>query len=93
MPRTPAASPLESSLEIRDIIDDPEFNPVTNSGRGDYALRDVTEKNVVLDARWNRPRCVLHGAMNTPVPDRSIWRCLACGRACYAPAFRAAASR
>lgn len=71
--------------EITDLIDDPNFNPSTNNARGDWSLRDVTSGAVWLDVATNAPRCVDHGAMNCVSPSRTLWRCLACGRACYMP--------
>ena len=72
-------------MRIVDLVDDPDFNPSTNSGRGHWSLRDVTAGDVVLDQRTNTPRCLHPGAMNSVSPTRTIWRCLTCGRACYTP--------
>ena len=40
-------------------------------------------EQVTLDPRWNKPRCRQHNAMNCLNAERTIWRCLACGRSCY----------
>lgn len=69
---------------IHDLINMPDFNWDTQKGRGDWSTRDVSNGDVTLDTVWGKPQCVEHGAMNAVTPDRSIWRCLCCGRACYA---------
>lgn len=73
-----------SIIRIVDMIDSPKFDPSTNNGRGDWSLRDVTTDQVFLDCEWHKPTCRTHGAMNALNPDRTIWRCLTCGRACFA---------
>lgn len=85
-------------MNIIDMIDSPNFNPATNQSRGDWSLRDVSTRGVSLDPIWNKPCCLLHGAMNCVNAERTIWRCLACGRSCYdldhhAPTHRVAAAR
>ena len=65
------------------MINSPGFNPSTNSGRGDWSLRDVSYGNVKLDRWWYKPECIDHGAMNLVNVEGTIWRCLNCGRACY----------
>lgn len=70
-------------MRIVDMVDSPEFNMETNSGRGEWSLRDVSTHKVSLDDVWNKPSCTEHGAMNCVSSDRSIWRCLNCGRSCY----------
>lgn len=71
-------------MKIIDMIDSPNFDPQTNAGRGDWSLRDVTSEQVFLDDYWHKPVCIEHGAMNAVNPERTIWRCLACSRSCYA---------
>lgn len=76
-------------MRISDQIDDPDFDPVTNTGRGEWSLRDVSSGGVVLrrDAQGRgepKPSCIDHGAMNAVNPARTLWRCLSCGRACVA---------
>lgn len=69
--------------KLIDLIDMPDFNPASQNKRGDWGLRCVSDGSVVRDDT-GRPRCVDHGAMNVVNEDRSLWRCLACGRGCYA---------
>lgn len=76
-------------MRIIDQLDDPDFDPVTNTGRGDWSLRDVSSGAVVLrrDVHGRgapKPSCIEHGAMNAVNPGRTMWRCLTCGRACVA---------
>jgi hypothetical protein len=66
-----------------DLAEMPLFNPAAqNTARGDWSLYDVTLMGVVESAR-DKVSCVDHGAMNCVNPERSIWRCLTCGRAAY----------
>lgn len=67
---------------LHDMIDQPNFNWVTQNNRGEWSLRDVTLGNVFADGD-GKPECVEHGAMNCVVADKSIWRCLMCGCAAY----------
>lgn len=70
---------------IIDLVNMPDFNPSTQAGdRGDWSLRDVSSGQVWEHPTWH-VECVEHGAMNAVNPDRTIWRCLACGRAAYRP--------
>jgi hypothetical protein len=69
--------------EIRDLKDMPDFNWDSQNNRGTWSTQDVTDGNVTLDDWWQKPNCIDHNAMNAVNPDRSIWRCLECGRACY----------
>lgn len=80
-------------MKIYDQITMPDYNPAANAGRGDHSLYDVSNGEVVLrdgSPAYNdrtmpmTPHCVFHGAMNAMNPQRSVWRCLSCGRACYA---------
>ena len=70
---------------LRELIDQPGFNWATQNNRGQWSLRDVSSGDVSAGDD-GKPRCVVHGAMNCVVPDRSIWRCLMCGRAAYVSA-------
>jgi len=75
-------------MRIHDLSDDPDFNPSTNRGRGDWSLHDVSQGSVHLgqtlgNAAHMTPHCIDHGAMNAVDPLLSIWRCLTCGRACF----------
>lgn len=72
-----------SKRVLRDLAADPEFNPSTNSGRGDWSLHDVTNGDVYADPHDGKPRCAEHGAMNSVQESGRVWRCLMCGRACY----------
>jgi hypothetical protein len=72
------------AMVIRDMIGMPNFNWDTQKDRGDWSTRDVSQGAVTLDAVWQKPNCIDHGAMNCVTPARDIWRCLCCGRACYA---------
>lgn len=76
-------SPASTAMQIIDMVDSPDFNPVTNQSRGQWSLRDVSSAQVALDPALNKPRCIDHGAMNCVNAERTIWRCLACGRSCY----------
>lgn len=76
-------SPAQPAMQIIDMVDSPDFNPVTNQSRGQWSLRDVSTFQVALDPALNKPRCIDHGAMNCVNAERTIWRCLACGRSCY----------
>lgn len=67
---------------LHDLIDQPDFNMATQNDRGDWSLRDVSA-GAVVQAADGKPSCQSHGAMNCVVPDRSLWRCLMCGRATY----------
>ena len=64
------------------MIEQPDFNWTTQNNRGEWSLRDVSSGAVFPDER-DKVRCVDHGAMNCVVRDKSIWRCLMCGRAAY----------
>jgi len=75
---------VKKILVIQDMVEMPDFNWETQKGRNDWSTRDVSQGAVSLDAEWHKPNCIDHGAMNAVNPDRSIWRCLCCGRACYA---------
>lgn len=68
---------------IKDLAEDPQFNPATQNNRGTWSMYDVSEGTVTLGAD-GKPSCRDHRAMNAVNPDRTIWRCLACGRACFA---------
>ena len=70
-------------MNIVDMVDSPGFNPSTNSGRGDWSLRDVSSGKVTLDDWWGKPECAEHGAMNLVSKDLTIWRCIECGRGAY----------
>lgn len=61
----------------------PNYNPETNKNRGDWSLYDVTNKEVILDDKWNKPECIEHKAMNCVNEERTIWRCLTCSRSCF----------
>jgi hypothetical protein len=67
---------------LHDMIDQPDFNWATQNNRGEWSLRDVSSGNVFAGGD-GKPECIEHGAMNCVVPDKSIWRCLNCGRATY----------
>lgn len=71
------------SMRTIDMVDSPGFNPATQQDRGDWSLRDVSAAQVGL-ADDGKPACIDHGAMNCVNIERSIWRCLMCGRSCYA---------
>lgn len=71
-------------MVIKDMVEMPNFNWDTQKDRGDWSTRDVSQGAVTLDAVWHKPNCIDHGAMNAVTPARDIWRCLCCGRACYA---------
>lgn len=75
--------PAQPAMQIIDMVDSPGFNPATNQSRGQWSLRDVSSAQVTLDPAANKPRCMDHGAMNCVNAERTIWRCLACGRSCY----------
>lgn len=75
---------MRTITKIVDMVESPDYNPASNEGRGEWSLRDVSHQEVFLDDKWDKPTCVVHGAMNAVSPDRSLWRCLACGRSCYA---------
>jgi hypothetical protein len=64
------------------MIDQPNFNWATQNNRGEWSLRDVSAGAVFL-ASDGKPACIDHGAMNCVVPDKTIWRCLMCGRSTY----------
>jgi hypothetical protein len=64
------------------MINQPDFNWSTQNNRGEWSLRDVSSGDV-FSGNDGKPQCADHGAMNCVVPDRSIWRCLMCGRATY----------
>lgn len=70
-------------VRIIDMADSPGFNPSTNSGRGDWSLHDVTNGDVFLDNWWGKPTCIDHGVMNCVSKDRTIWRCIECGRGAF----------
>ncbi|KIA73478.1 hypothetical protein ANMWB30_24050 [Arthrobacter sp. MWB30] len=70
-------------MHIIDMIDSPHFNPATNHSRGDWSLRDVSSRQVTVDPQWNKPRYIEHNAMNCVNAERTIWRCLVCGRSCF----------
>lgn len=69
---------------ILDLIEMPGFNLDTQRDRGDWSLRDVSA-GTVTQQPTDKVRCVDHGAMNCVNPERTIWRCLMCGRAAYRP--------
>lgn len=69
---------------IVDLTEMPNFDWSTNNGRGTWSAYDVTTGQVKLSYdEWNKPECCEHGAMNAVNRDRTIWRCVECGRACY----------
>lgn len=68
---------------LHDMIEQPDFNWATQNNRGDWSLRDVST-GWVGRGDDGKPECVDHGAMNCVTPDKTIWRCLMCGRAAYA---------
>lgn len=70
-------------MKLRDVIDMPDFNPATQQGRGDWGLRCVTSGEVATHPTW-KVACIDHGAMNCVNQDRTLWRCLMCGRGAYA---------
>lgn len=70
-------------MKIIDMAASPNFNPDTNKNRDDWSLYDVSNNEVYLDEKWNKPNCIEHKAMNCVSPDRAIWRCLTCSRSCY----------
>lgn len=70
-------------MQIIDMISSPSYNPSTNKDRGDWSLYDVSNHNVFLDDKWNKPNCINHGAMNAMNAQRTIWRCTVCSRSCY----------
>lgn len=72
------------AVVIKDLVEMPDFNWETQKNRGDWSTRDVSQSAVTLDDVWHKPTCIDHGAMNAVTPARDIWRCLCCGRACYA---------
>lgn len=67
---------------LHDLIEQPDFDPSTQNGRGDWSLRDVSEGTVTADEH-GKPQCAFHGAMNAVSPGRELWRCLMCARAAY----------
>jgi hypothetical protein len=67
---------------LRDLIDMPDFNFASQNGRGEWSLRDVSS-GAVTTHPTNKVVCVDHGAMNCVNPERTLWRCLTCGRAAY----------
>ena len=67
---------------LHDMVDQPDFNWETQNNRGDWSTRDVTTGGVYAGTD-GKPECVDHKAMNAVVADRSIWRCLMCGRATW----------
>lgn len=71
-----------SVIGLQNLIDMPGYNPVTQQGRGDWGLRCVDDGTVRFDGRL-LPQCVDHGAMNAVNSDRTLWRCLMCGRGAY----------
>lgn len=76
---------MAEKREVFDMASAPDFNPTTNTGRGDWSLRDVSAGDVWLDPVTKAPRCRDHNAMNCVNQLRTLWRCLACGRACHMP--------
>lgn len=68
---------------IKDLASDPQFNPATQKDRGTWSMYDVSEGTVFLDVD-DKPSCQDHRAMNAVNPSRTIWRCLMCGRGCFA---------
>lgn len=75
---------MKTITQIQDLKDMPDFNWETQKGRGTWSTQDVTDGNVFLSFdHWRKPECIDHRAMNAVNSDRSIWRCLECGRACY----------
>lgn len=70
-------------MRLVDIANSPNFNPSTNSGRGDWSLHDVSNGNVSLDDWWQKPECIDHGAINCVSKDLTIWRCIECGRGAF----------
>lgn len=66
-----------------DLVEMPNFNSAAqNPDRGEWSLFDVSLGNVQQHTR-DKVVCIDHGAMNCVNPERTIWRCLACGRAAY----------
>lgn len=63
-----------------DLVDMPDWNPTT----GARGLRSVSEGRVYLHPEW-KVACRDHGAMNCVAENRTLWRCIACGAAAYAP--------
>lgn len=72
----------KGKMNIIDMAQTPDYNPVTNKNRGNWSLHDVSTKQVYLDSTWNKPNCIEHGAMNCVSQDLAIWRCLTCARSC-----------
>lgn len=70
-------------MVIIDMAESPDFNLVSNSGRGDWSLYDVSNGEVFVDSATNTPRCIIHGAMNSVSETRTIWQCLTCSRSCF----------
>ena len=81
---TQAAVPVKKTplAVLLDQVEMPGYNPAANAGRGDWGLRDVSSGAVYAHER-DVVACVEHGAMNSVSPNRTLWRCLACGRAAY----------
>lgn len=69
--------------KILDLKEMPDFNWETQKNRGSWSTQDVSDGNVFLDSR-DKPVCIDHGSMNCVTETKEIWRCIACGRACFA---------
>jgi hypothetical protein len=67
---------------LHDQVQMPGYNPEANVGRGSWGLRNVSDGSVTAHPT-DIVRCIDHGAMNSVSPTRTLWRCLACGRAAY----------
>lgn len=70
------------TIMLIDQADMPDYNPAANAGRGEWGLYDVSNGEVTAHPT-DVVRCGEHGAMNSVSPMRTLWRCLACGRAAY----------
>lgn len=45
-------------MRIVDMALSPNFNPDTNKNRGNWSLYDVSNNEVYLDGKWNKPHCI-----------------------------------
>ena len=64
--------------KLLNVADMPNFNPSVSS-RGDYSVRD----NKVYWDDTHKVCCRTHKAMLCVSPDRTLWRCIACGVGAY----------
>ena len=63
-----------------DLADMPNFKPSTKSG-GEHS---VSEGKVFVHKRLVETVCCAdHGAMLCVNPERTLWRCIACGAGAY----------